>query len=44
MATLPSNQSFYRSLTLQLDVIGALVMRELHTRFGRNNIGYLWLG
>ncbi len=38
-----STQSFYNALTLQLDVIGALVMRELHTRFGRNNIGYLWL-
>lgn len=35
--------SFYQDLTLQLDVIGALVMRELHTRYGRNNIGYLWL-
>jgi capsular polysaccharide transport system permease protein len=43
MATTPSEQGFYRSLTLQLDVIGALVMRELHSRFGRNNIGYLWM-
>lgn len=24
-------------------VIGALLMRELHTRYGRENIGYLWL-
>lgn len=38
-----STHSFYEALTLQLDVIGALVMRELHTRFGRTNIGYLWL-
>jgi len=43
MATRSPDSSFYHDLTLQLDVIGALVMRELHTRFGRNNIGYLWL-
>jgi capsular polysaccharide transport system permease protein len=24
-------------------VIGALIMRELHTRFGRDNVGYLWM-
>jgi len=24
-------------------VVGALMMRELHTRYGRDNIGYLWL-
>jgi len=28
---------------LQAEVIGALLMRELHTRYGRENIGYLWL-
>jgi capsular polysaccharide transport system permease protein len=27
----------------QANVIGALIMRELHTRFGRQNIGYLWI-
>ena len=43
MASAPSGESFYHKLTLQLDVVGALVMRELHTRFGRSNIGYLWL-
>ena len=43
MATKPAGSSFYHALTLQLDVIGALVLRELHTRYGRNNIGYLWL-
>lgn len=43
MATTPSDRSFYHSLILQLDVIGALVMRELHSRFGRSNIGYLWM-
>ena len=30
------------ALTIQIRVIGALMMRELHTKFGRNNIGYLW--
>ena len=28
---------------IQGRVVGALIMRELHTRFGRDNIGYLWL-
>ncbi|MBP2276211.1 MULTISPECIES: ABC transporter permease [Sphingomonas] len=27
----------------QRHVIGALMMRELHTRYGRENIGYLWV-
>lgn len=31
-----------RGLAVQTHVIGALLMRELHTRFGRDNIGYLW--
>lgn len=31
------------SLRIQSNVIGALILRELHTRFGRQNIGYLWL-
>lgn len=34
---------FLRGLTIQMRVIGALMMRELHTRYGRENIGYLWL-
>lgn len=38
-----ARSSFYDDLTLQLNVVGALVLRELHTRFGRSNIGYLWL-
>jgi capsular polysaccharide transport system permease protein len=32
-----------RSLAIQLRVIGALLMREVLTRFGRHNIGFLWL-
>lgn len=27
----------------QRHVIGAMMMRELHTRYGRENIGYLWM-
>lgn len=38
----------YRSRTLdaldvQRHVIGALIIRELHTRYGRHNIGSLWM-
>jgi ABC-type polysaccharide/polyol phosphate export permease len=32
-----------RSLTIQFRVIGALLMREIITRYGRHNIGFLWL-
>lgn len=30
-------------LKVQIRVVGAVIIRELHTRFGRDNIGYLWL-
>jgi capsular polysaccharide transport system permease protein len=32
-----------RGLSVQANVIGALILRELHTRYGRDNIGYLWV-
>lgn len=32
-----------RSLDIQRRVIGALLMREIITRYGRHNIGFLWL-
>jgi capsular polysaccharide transport system permease protein len=35
--------SFFDALAIQMRVIGALMMRELHTRYGRENVGYLWL-
>lgn len=35
--------SLARSLAIQLRVIGALLMREVLTRYGRHNIGFLWL-
>lgn len=35
--------SWLRALNNQANVVGALLMRELHTRYGRDNVGYLWL-
>lgn len=35
--------SFLRSLSIQKRVIGALLMREILTRYGRHNLGFLWL-
>ena len=34
---------FRRSLALAVRVIWALIMREVLTRYGRHNIGFLWL-
>jgi capsular polysaccharide transport system permease protein len=36
-------QSLGQLFALQGRVIWALMMRELHTRYGRENIGYLWM-
>ena len=33
----------HRSFTIQMRVIGALLMREILTRYGRHNIGFLWV-
>jgi capsular polysaccharide transport system permease protein len=35
--------SFSRSLSIQIRVVGALLMREVITRYGRHNIGFFWL-
>lgn len=35
--------SLLRSWAIQRRVIGALLMREVITRYGRHNIGFLWL-
>lgn len=35
--------SFWESLAIQRRIIGALLIREIITRYGRNNIGFLWL-
>jgi ABC-type polysaccharide/polyol phosphate export permease len=42
MATI-SGLSFFQSLEIQGRVLHALMMRELITRFGRDNLGVLWL-
>lgn len=34
---------FLHALSTQKRVIGALFLREMHARYGRDNIGYLWL-
>ena len=39
----PATASLWHSLRTQLRVIGALLMREILTRYGRKNIGFLWL-
>lgn len=43
----PSGQSplarLFAGFRVQRRVIGALILRELHSRYGRDNIGYLWL-
>ena len=38
-----SERALISAARTQGDVIGALILRELHTRFGRENIGYLWI-
>ena len=35
--------TLYRSWVIQRRVVHALLMREILTRFGRHNIGFLWL-
>jgi ABC-type polysaccharide/polyol phosphate export permease len=38
-----ANGSFYNALKVQTRVIGALMMWEMITRFGRDNLGFIWL-
>ena len=38
-----SATTFRRSLAIQGRVVAALLMREILTRYGRHNIGFLWL-
>ena len=39
----PPRATFLQALGVQARVLGALIMRELHTRYGRENVGYLWM-
>jgi capsular polysaccharide transport system permease protein len=34
---------FFRALRNQMNVLGALILRDIHTRYGRRNLGFLWL-
>ena len=34
---------FFRGLRTQGNVIGALIMREIHTRYGRKGLGFVWI-
>jgi capsular polysaccharide transport system permease protein len=49
MSTSPTRRSstglnaFFAALQTQGAVIGALILRELQTRYGRDNVGYLWM-
>jgi capsular polysaccharide transport system permease protein len=38
-----SELSFFQSLAIQFRVLHALMMREVITRYGRDNLGVLWL-
>jgi capsular polysaccharide transport system permease protein len=42
-ASLGSRHTFLWSLAIQFRVLHALLMREIITRFGRDNLGVLWL-
>ena len=43
MAAAPRRSGLLHGLRVQGRVIGALTQRELGTRFGRDNLGYIWL-
>jgi len=38
-----ANTPFGVSCAVQVDIVGALLLRETLTRYGRHNIGFLWL-
>lgn len=38
-----AKNSFFSSLKIQMRVIYALIMREIITRYGRHNLGFMWL-
>src|SRR5262245_38051410 len=40
---MPAGPSLARSLRIQFRVLWALVLREVITRYGRDNLGVLWL-
>jgi len=38
-----AGRSLLRSLRIQMRVLGALLLREVITRYGRDNLGFLWI-
>lgn len=36
-------REFFRSFAIQCRVLGALIMRETYSRFGRENLGFAWI-
>ncbi|TCH98925.1 hypothetical protein EJV46_10250 [Roseococcus sp. SYP-B2431] len=43
MRYIPHEVGFFHAIRARCRVIGALILREIHTRFGRENLGYIWL-
>lgn len=43
IAASATQDNVYSSFKIQLRVIGALLMREIITRYGRHNLGFVWL-
>jgi capsular polysaccharide transport system permease protein len=43
MRYIPHEVSMLYAVRARCRVIGALILREIHTRFGRENLGYIWL-
>lgn len=43
MRYVPHEVSLLYAIRARCRVVGALLMREIHTRFGRENLGYIWL-
>lgn len=39
----PRPRRLETGLQVQLRILGALVLRELHSRYGRENLGFLWV-
>lgn len=39
----PLSRMFWRNFKVQRRVIGALIIREVYTRFGRRNLGFAWI-
>ena len=35
--------SFWRGLRIQWRVVGALLIREIYSRFGRESLGFAWI-